>query len=81
MSAFRAIGAAAALVSWLAMAMAVVAASPSPDGGSGGDPRSPGQGPGLVGDPGFAIMAVVALGLLTVAVTLVYVRLTARPQA
>ena len=28
-----------------------------------GDPRSSGQGPGLVGDPGFALLAVVAIGL------------------
>ena len=46
--------------------------------GPGGDPRSPGQGPGLVGDPAFALGAVLVVGLLSVALTLAYVRLTAR---
>jgi hypothetical protein len=63
---------------WLALALAgpVAAASPSPSGAIGGDPRSSGQGPGLVGDPAFAILAVIAIGLLAVALTLLYVRLT-----
>ena len=39
---------------WLLTALTVLAASPSPDP-AGGDPRSAGQGPGLVGDPGFAV--------------------------
>jgi hypothetical protein len=76
MSARRAVVAGAAVVLWLAMAMSVLAASPSP-APPGGDPRSSGQGPGLVGDPGFALLAVVAIGLGTVVVTFVYVRLTA----
>ena len=59
-----------------AMAAPVVAASPSPSGGIGGDPRSPGQGPGLMGDPAFAILAVIAIGLITVVATLAYVKLT-----
>jgi hypothetical protein len=62
---------------WLACALATLAASPSPEPAVG-DPRSSGQGPGLVGDPGFALLAVVAIGAGTVAATLVYVRLTAR---
>jgi hypothetical protein len=53
-----------------------LAASPSP-AVAGGDPRSSGQGPGLVGDPLFALFAVVAIGLLAVVATLIYVRLTA----
>ena len=65
------------LVTWLAAVASVLAASPSPGAGAG-DPRSSGQGPGLVGDPVFAIVAVVAIGLGTVAVTLAWVRLTAR---
>ena len=55
---------------------AALAASPSPDPGVGGDPRSSGQGPGLVGDPLVAIGVVLAIALLAVAGTLVYVRLT-----
>jgi hypothetical protein len=58
-------------------AASALAASPSPGVGVG-DPRSSGQGPGLVGDPAFAILAVVAIGLGTVAITLAWVRLTAR---
>ena len=53
-------------------------ASPSPSAGpAGGDPRSSGEGPGFVGDPVFAIVAVLAIGLLSVAITYLYVRLTA----
>jgi hypothetical protein len=65
---------------WLTLALAVSAASPSPGPATGGDPRSSGQGPGLVGDPAFALLAVVGIGLATVAVTLVYVRLTSSPD-
>lgn len=65
---------ASAVVAWLATAPAIMAASPSPD--VGGDPRSSGQGPGLVGDPLFAVLAVVVIGLGTVVATLVYLRLT-----
>ena len=75
-----AVSATAAALAWLALATASFAASPSP-GAAGGDPRSSGQGPGLVGDPAFALLAVVAIGLGSVVATLVYVRLTARRDA
>jgi hypothetical protein len=52
------------------------AADPSPPGGQGGDPRSPGEGPGLVGDPVVAVGIVVVIALVTVAGTLLYVRVT-----
>lgn len=68
---------AAAIGAWLVCASATLAASPTPDP-IVGDPRSSGQGPGLVGDPLFALMAVVAIGVGSVVATLVYVRLTAR---
>ena len=42
----------------------------------GNDPRSSGQGPGLVGDPATAILLVIGIGVATVVVTLLYVRLT-----
>jgi hypothetical protein len=61
---------------WLVLAGTVMAASPSPTGGSGGDPRSSGQGPGLVGDPLVAIGTVVAIGLAALILTLVYLRAT-----
>ena len=71
---------AASLGTWLVTAAVVVAASPSPAPGAA-DPRSSGQGPGLVGDPLFALVAVVAIGLLSVGATLAWVRLTARRRA
>jgi len=54
-------------------------ASPSPPA-AGGDPRSSGEGPGLVGQPFLALLAVIAIALLAVIVTTAYVRLTARPE-
>lgn len=54
-----------------------LAASPEPSAGAAGDPRSNGQGPGLVGTPGLAILAVAVIGVLAVMLTTIYVRLTA----
>ena len=67
----------ACAVAWLTAAVTVLAASPTPSAAVGGDPRSSGQGPGLVGDPAFAVLGVVAIGLGAVLLTLAYVRLTA----
>jgi hypothetical protein len=53
-----------------------MAVSPEPSGVLGGDPRSSGEGPGLVGDPLMAIVLVLGIGLGTVLATLVYVRFT-----
>jgi hypothetical protein len=53
-----------------------LAASPEPSVAAGGDPRSNGQGPGLVGTPGIAIVAVIAIGVVAVLATTIYVRLT-----
>ncbi len=61
----------------LASVATVLAATPAPSAAAGGDPRSAGQGPGLMGDPAFAVLAVVAIGLGAVVLTLVYLRLTA----
>jgi hypothetical protein len=52
-----------------------LAASPEPSA-AGGDTRSPGEGPGLVGAPFLAVAGVVALGLLAAGATLLYLRLT-----
>jgi hypothetical protein len=57
-----------------------LAATAEPSVAAGGDPRSNGQGPGLVGTPGLAIVAVVAIALLAIVVTTIYVRLTAPPR-
>jgi hypothetical protein len=69
-----------ASLAWAVVAAAaVLAASPSP--AAGGDPRSSGQGPGLVGDPAFAVLAVLAIGLATFAITFAYIRLTGGRRA
>lgn len=44
----------------------------------GGDPRSDGAAPGLVGSPLMILLGVVALGVATALVTLVVARLTRR---
>jgi hypothetical protein len=69
------------LIAWLMVATTALAASPVPSAAPGGDPRSSGQGPGLVGDPAFALLAVIAIGLGSLLATLVYVRLTAKRGA
>jgi hypothetical protein len=55
------------------------AASPSP--GTGGDPRSSGEGPGLVGEPVLALLVVGGIALLAVILTTLYVRITDRKSA
>ena len=70
-------GAVLAAAGWLTTVATALAASPEPSAAAGGDPRSAGQGPGLVGDPAFAVLAVVAIGLGAVVLTLAYLRLTA----
>ena len=69
-----------ALARTLAVASPVLAASPTPSSLPGGDPRSSGQGPGLVGDPLFAIGVVVLIGLVALGVTAAYVRATGGPR-
>jgi hypothetical protein len=59
----------------------VLAATAEPSVAEGGDPRSNGQGPGLVGTPGLAILAVVLIAVVAVVVTTAYVRLTASRPA
>ena len=54
-------------------------ASESP-GAAAGDPRSSGQGPGLVGDPGWAVLIVLVIGITALVLTLAYVRLTASSE-
>jgi hypothetical protein len=55
----------------------VLAASPEPSIAAEGDPRSNGQGPGLVGTPGLAILGVVVIAIIAIVVTSIYVRVTA----
>ena len=61
---------------WLVAAASALALEPGATPETGGDPRSPGQGPGLVGDPLFAIGVVVLVALVSIGLTLGYVRLT-----
>jgi hypothetical protein len=68
------------LAAWLWLAAICLAASPIPSAETAGDPRSSGQGPGLVGDPAFALLAVAAIGIGSVLATLAYVRLTDRSK-
>lgn len=66
------------IVVWLlgASIAPVLAASPAPSIGSdyGGDTRTAGQGPGLVGSPLYAIGGVLAVALISIALTTAYVR-------
>jgi hypothetical protein len=68
-------------LAWLSLALPVLAASPTPTAGAGGDPRSSGQGPGLVGDPVMAVLLVLAIGIAAIGLTLVYVRLTSSRES
>lgn len=67
---------------WLADAMigggtaVALAASPEPSVRPGSDTRSSGGGPGLVGDPLFAVLLVVAIAILSVVASLGWIRLT-----
>ena len=56
-----------------------LAASAEPTPGTAGDPRSNGQGPGLVGTPGLAILGVVAVAVLAIVATTAWVRFTTPP--
>jgi hypothetical protein len=68
-----AIGGALAAVSDVLVPVAL-AASPTP--ATGGDPRSSGEGPGLVGEPGIAILAVIVIAITAIVVTTAWIRLT-----
>ena len=57
-----------------------VALAASPSAATGGDPRSAGEGPGIVGDPGIALLAVLIIAAVSIALTTAYLRLTDRPR-
>lgn len=54
----------------------LLAASPDPSSGTGGDTRSAGEGPGLVGSPLLALAIVLVIALVAILATLIYVRAT-----
>ncbi|HKF85789.1 MAG TPA: hypothetical protein VKB30_08390 [Candidatus Limnocylindrales bacterium] len=58
--------------------LALAADPTATPGGAAGDPRSSGEGPGLVGNPGWAIAIVILVGVVTLLLTVGYVRATAR---
>lgn len=60
------------------LAPSALGAEPSPILVDPLDPRAEGEGPGLVGAPLLAALAVVALGVIAAAGTALYVRLTRR---
>ena len=78
-SAFAVVGIAAATL-LVVLAATVLAASPEPTPVGGGDPRSSGQGPGLVGDPLAAVVVVLVIAGLAIIATLAYVRWSAQPR-
>ena len=75
-----AIAAVLALLALLIVATVALGAEPTavPALLEGGDLRSDGAGPGLVGNPLLILLAVLGLGLTTAAVTVLVVRLTQR---
>jgi hypothetical protein len=83
----RAVAIGALLAGTLAISLRVpptaLAATPPPTPDAGGDTRSAGEGPGLVGAPILAIGGVVLLGIVSAGLTVAYVRATAtrRPLA
>jgi hypothetical protein len=71
-------------IAWALIGVATqtaLAGSPSPSAATGGDPRSSGQGPGLVGDPLFAVGLMLAIGLGAALLTTIYVRVTGGRRA
>ncbi|MFL5770491.1 MAG: hypothetical protein ACJ765_10475 [Chloroflexota bacterium] len=74
------LGAVGPLLAILSGFIVPVALAATPTPAAGGDPRSSGEGPGLVGEPGLAILAVAAIAIVSVVVTTLWVRLTHDPS-
>jgi hypothetical protein len=75
-TAFLIAGVAWAGLSAVMSAVVPIARAASPSPGTGGDPRSSGEGPGLVGEPVVALLVVVGIAILATVLTTLYVRLT-----
>jgi hypothetical protein len=69
----------AAAITAFILVSTTFAATPTPEAGAG-DPRSSGEGPGLVGDPLFAIAGVLGVVVIAIVVSLAYIRLTGGPR-
>lgn len=70
-------GASGLLAAFILTAAGAMAADPSASPVSG-DVRTSASAPGLVGDPLFALLGVLLIGLVATAATLLYIRLTSR---
>jgi hypothetical protein len=71
-------------VAWALLGLATgsaLAATPEPSGVVNGDPRSSGQGPGIVGQPLLAIGLMLAIGIGAAILTTLYVRWTGGRRA
>jgi hypothetical protein len=58
-----------------------LAATPAPTGVANGDPRSSGQGPGIVGEPLLAVGLMLAIGIGAAVLTTLYIRWTGGRRA
>jgi hypothetical protein len=66
-------------LAWALLGLATgsaLAATPAPSGVVNGDPRSSGQGPGIVGEPLLAVGLMLAIGIGAAVLTTLYVRWT-----
>jgi len=63
-------------IAFVGRAIVPVALAASPSPAVGGDPRSSGEGPGLVGEPGIAILVVAVIAITSIVVTTAWIRLT-----
>ena len=78
--AWAGLGAIGGAIAMIGNALVPVALAASPTPATGGDPRSSGEGPGLVGEPGIAILVVVIIAVTAILVTTAWIRLTGGSQ-
>jgi hypothetical protein len=69
-------GSVGSMLAWLGGVLVPVALGASPSPATGGDPRSSGEGPGLVGEPGVAILIVAGIAIASIVITTLWIRLT-----
>jgi hypothetical protein len=74
--AWAGVGVLTGLVAAVGDVLVPVALAADPTQAAGGDPRSSGEGPGLVGEPLLALFVVAAIAIVSIVVTTVWIRLT-----
>lgn len=79
--AWAGINALAGAIAFIGDLLIPVAYAATPTPAPGGDPRSSGEGPGLVGEPGIAILIVLGIALASIVITTLYVRMTGGAEA